>query len=165
MSDARTEDAAAEMEEVFADLEDRSGEAEPIIGQRRTVPTPGVVITSAARRIIELSKGGEKLESLVVTGNKEPTSHPELIEIVENLRELRNKWFAKAALCLVSENLDRNGLGLLLALAGLGESRQGISHQLQSPFLGLSLGVEELRERSVEVASPIRQRPRVTQAS
>lgn len=81
-------------------------EAEPIIGQRRTMPTPGVVITSAARRIIELSKGGEKLESLIVTGNNEPTGHPELIEIIENLRELRNKWFGKASLCLVSNSLD-----------------------------------------------------------
>lgn len=92
-------------------------EAEPIISLRRKVPTPGVVITSAARRIIELSKAGEKLDSLVVTGNGEPTSHPELIEIVENLRELRDKWFGKAALCLVSEQVDLDAAHLRHALS------------------------------------------------
>lgn len=79
---------------------------EPIISMRRKMPTPGVIVTSAARRIIELSKAGEKYESLVVTGNLEPTEHPELSEVVENLRQLRDKWMAKTALCLVSRDLS-----------------------------------------------------------
>jgi len=93
-------------------------EAGPIISLRRKMPTPGVVVTSAARRLIELSRAGEKIEALVVTGNLEPTSHPELVEVVENLRELRDKWYAKAALALVSHALDvdaphlRHALGM-----------------------------------------------------
>jgi len=79
---------------------------EPIISMRRKMPTPGVIVTSAARRIIELSKAGEKYESLVVTGNFEPTDHPELGEVVENVRQLRDKWLGKSALCLVSRDLD-----------------------------------------------------------
>ncbi len=94
--------------ETEGSIYDRTGpaETEPIISLRRKVPTPGVVITSAARRIIELSRAAEKVEALVVTGNKEPTSHPELVQIVENLRELRDKWYPKAALCLVSDSID-----------------------------------------------------------
>ena len=104
--------------ETEGSIYDRVGpdEVEPIISMRRKVPTPGVVITSAARRVIELSKAGEKIESLVVTGNREPTSHPELIEIVENLRQLRDKWFGKASLCLVSEALDLDAVHLRHAL-------------------------------------------------
>lgn len=79
---------------------------EPIISMRRKMPTPGVIVTSAARRIIELSKAGEKYESLVVTGNLEPTEHPELSEVIENLRQLRDKWMGKTALCLVSRDLS-----------------------------------------------------------
>lgn len=79
---------------------------EPIISMRRKMPTPGVIVTSAARRIIELSKAGEKYESLVVTGNLEPTDHPELGEVVENVRQLRDKWLGKSALVLVSRDLD-----------------------------------------------------------
>jgi len=93
-------------------------EAGPIIRMRRKVPTPGVIVTSAARRLIELSRGGDKLETLLVTGNYEPTSHPELVEVIENLRELRDKWFGKAALALVSDAIDvdaphlRHALGM-----------------------------------------------------
>jgi hypothetical protein len=94
------------------------GEAGPIISMRRKVPTPGVIVTSAARRLIELSRAGEKLESLVVTGNHEPTSHPELVEVIENLRELRDKWYPKTALALISDSVDvdaphlRHALGM-----------------------------------------------------
>jgi hypothetical protein len=91
-------------------------EAGPIIRMRRTVPTPGVIITSAARRMIELSRAGEKLETLLVTGNLEPTSHPELVEVVENLRELRDKWYPKAALALVSDAIDVDAVHLRHAL-------------------------------------------------
>ena len=90
----------------------------PIISLRRKMPTPGVIVTSAARRLIELSRGGDKIETLLVTGNLEPTSHPELVEVIENLRELRDKWFSKATLALVSDSIDvdaphlRHALGM-----------------------------------------------------
>src|SRR5687768_15341295 len=92
------------------------GDAGPIISMRRTVPTPGVIVTSAARRLIELSRAGEKLESLVVTGNHEPTSHPELVEVIENLRELRDKWYSKTALALISDAVDVEAAHLRHAL-------------------------------------------------
>ena len=66
-------------------------------------PTQAVIVTAAARRIIELSKAGDRLASIVVLGKIDPTLHPEFRAISENLRELRNKWFAKAKLTLVSE--------------------------------------------------------------
>ncbi|MEM7305967.1 MAG: radical SAM protein [Planctomycetota bacterium] len=66
-------------------------------------PTQAVVVTNAARRLIELSKAGERLDSIVVHGAMDPTLHPEFVEISENLRELCNKWFAKAQLSLFSE--------------------------------------------------------------
>ncbi len=66
-------------------------------------PTQAVIVTAAARRIIELSKAGERLESIVVHGRIDPTLHPEFREISENLRELSAKWFPKAQLTLYSE--------------------------------------------------------------
>jgi wyosine [tRNA(Phe)-imidazoG37] synthetase (radical SAM superfamily) len=91
-------------------------EGGPIIRMRRKMPTPGVIVTSAARRMIELSRAGDKLETLLVTGNLEPTSHPELVELIENLRELRDKWYPKAALALVSDSLDVDAAHLRHAL-------------------------------------------------
>ena len=75
--------------------------------RRGQFPTQAVVITHAARRMIELSKGGEKLQHIVVLGDQDPTTHPEFRAISENLRELTNKWFPRAQLCLLS---DSNGL-------------------------------------------------------
>ena len=66
-------------------------------------PSQAVVVTAAARRIIELSKGGEKVQSIVVHGEVDPTRHPEFPAISANLRELCNKWYPKARLCLLSD--------------------------------------------------------------
>ncbi len=67
-------------------------------------PSQAVVVTHAARRMIELSKAGEKLQHIVVHGQIDPTLHPEFRAISENLRELSNKWFPRAALSLLSDS-------------------------------------------------------------
>lgn len=77
--------------------------AAPIINRISQAPSAGVIVTSAARRIIGMSKGGEKLACITLSGNNEPTMHPHLLEITENLRDLRNKWFPKAKLCLMAD--------------------------------------------------------------
>ncbi len=67
-------------------------------------PTQAMVVTTAARRIIELSKDGQKLKAIVVANEeRDPTLHPEFAEISQNLRELCAKWFPKAKFCLVSD--------------------------------------------------------------
>ena len=78
-------------------------ESTPIVARPNQLPSAGVIVTSAARRIIELSKAGEKLDTIAVSGNGDPTKHPNLLEITENLRDLRNKWYPKAELCLLSD--------------------------------------------------------------
>lgn len=107
----------------------------PTIGTARAgrFPTQAVVITSAARRFITLSKDGEKLKSIVVEAAEEdPTIHPEFHEISRNLRELTNKWFPKANLCLLS---DRPEL-----------SRPQVRHALgfyDQPILRLEAGTQK----------------------
>jgi len=79
-------------------------EGVPILSRANQMPSAGVVVTTAARKIIELSKAGEKLDSIVLGGDGDPVRHPALLEITENLRDLRNKWFPKADLCLISDS-------------------------------------------------------------
>lgn len=79
-------------------------------------PSQAVVVTAAARRIIELSKAGDRLESIVVLGDLDPTMHPEFREISENLRELCNKWYPKAKLTLISDNPELGDLEICHAL-------------------------------------------------
>ena len=73
--------------------------------RRGIFPSQAVVVTTAARRLIELSKAGERLDHIVVKGDVDPTLHPDFREISENLRELCNKWYPKAALTLLSASL------------------------------------------------------------
>jgi len=72
------------------------------VSRDNRMPRASVVVTTAARHIIRISKAGEKIETIAVYGSKaDPTLHPDFREITENLRDLRNKWFAKAKLCLI----------------------------------------------------------------
>jgi len=69
------------------------------------MPRASVVVTTAARYIIRTAKMGEKLETLAIRGSvNDPTLHPEFRAITSNLRDLRNKWFSKAKLILVTDN-------------------------------------------------------------
>ena len=67
-------------------------------------PTQAVIVTSVARRLIQLARDGERLRAVVVEGaDSDPTKHPEFHEISQNLRELVNKHFPKAKLNLVCD--------------------------------------------------------------
>ena len=67
-------------------------------------PTQAVVVTAAARKLIELVRAGDKIQAMVVEGgNENPTKHPEFHQICENLRQLLDKHFSKALLCLVTD--------------------------------------------------------------
>ena len=83
----------------------RTGQADavPIVARVNSVPSAGVIVTAAARRIIGMSKASEKIDCIVVSGNLDPSRHPQLLTITENLRDLRNKWFPKADLAILTD--------------------------------------------------------------
>ena len=75
------------------------------VSRETRMPRASVLVTTAARHIIRVSKLGEKIETVLVHGsNIDATLHPDFREITSNLRDLRNKWFAKAKLWLVSDD-------------------------------------------------------------
>lgn len=75
------------------------------ISRDNRLPRSAVIVTLAAQELMRLSKAGEKVESILVTGSEvDPTLHPGFREISENLRDLRNKWFPKARICLISDS-------------------------------------------------------------
>ena len=67
-------------------------------------PSQAVVVTAVARKLIELARTGERIQALIVQGGAhDATKHPEFHEISENLRQLLDKHFPKASLCLLAE--------------------------------------------------------------
>lgn len=85
--------------------------------RRNQFPSQAFVVTHAARRMIELSKAGEKLQHIIVLGEQDPVMHPEFRAISENLRELTNKWFPRAALCLLSDSRELSRPDVRIALS------------------------------------------------
>ena len=75
------------------------------ISRDNRLPRAAVVVTLAAQEMMRLSKGGDKVDNILVVGSEvDPTRHPGFREISENLRALRNKWFARAKLNLISDD-------------------------------------------------------------
>lgn len=65
-------------------------------------PSQAVVVTTAARTLMTLSKEGDKIKSIVVLGDDaDPSEHPEFHEISEQLREVCNKWFPRGKLAVI----------------------------------------------------------------
>lgn len=97
------------------------GVQEPALAVSRDnrMPRASLVVTTAARTLIRISKAGEKFETLAVVGSEcDPTLHPDFREIATNLRDLRNKWFSKAKLCLATDepHLERPEVRLALGV-------------------------------------------------
>jgi len=76
------------------------------LGRTGRFPSQAVVITTAARKLIDLSKGGTKVKAILVhSDGLDPMLHPEFREISENLRELVRKWFPRAQMHLSASSL------------------------------------------------------------
>lgn len=78
-----------------------------VVSRERRLPRASVIVTTVAQHLIRHSKAGEKINSIVVASSgNDPTRHPNFKEISENLRELRNKWYPKAKLCVLCDDAD-----------------------------------------------------------
>jgi len=67
-------------------------------------PTQAVIVTALARKLIDLVRASEKISALVVeAGIEGPTNHPEFHQIAENVRQLLDKHFPKAVMCLLAD--------------------------------------------------------------
>jgi hypothetical protein len=75
------------------------------ISRENRLPRASVVVTLAAQELMRLSKNGDKVDNILIVGSEvDPTHHPGFREITENLRALRNKWFSRAKLNLISDD-------------------------------------------------------------
>lgn len=89
-----------------------------VVSRDSTLPRSSLVVTTAATRIIELSKAGEKVKSIVVIGTSaDPTEHPDLREATENFRTLCNKWFPRAKLYIQTNAIDISSHSVRAALS------------------------------------------------
>ncbi|MCA9000375.1 MAG: hypothetical protein KDB61_00530 [Planctomycetes bacterium] len=89
-----------------------------VVERGSELPRASLIVTTAARYLIDSSRNGDKLDHIMVIGTGvDPAEHPDLRNIVENLRALKDKWFARAKLALRTRttNLDSYSLRSTLA--------------------------------------------------
>lgn len=89
-----------------------------VVERGSSLPRASVVVTTCAREIITLSKEGIKVETIIVLGSaSDPADHPDLREISENLRALRDKWFSRAKLLVFTKTRDMSSYEVRATLA------------------------------------------------
>ena len=89
-----------------------------VVERGSSLPRASVVVTTCAREIIALSQEGIQVDPTVVVGSTtDPAEHPDLREITENLRALRDKWFSRAKLLVFSKTRDLSSYDVRATLA------------------------------------------------
>jgi wyosine [tRNA(Phe)-imidazoG37] synthetase (radical SAM superfamily) len=67
-----------------------------------TLPKRHEIKMALERRLMNMNNLGEIPDSLTFAGNGEPTIHPEFEDIIDDTIELRNKYFPKAEITVLS---------------------------------------------------------------
>ncbi len=80
------------------------------------LPTRAKVKKFLEQRLEELQRKSETLDVITFAGNGEPTLHPEFSEIIDDSIELRNKYFPKAKIAVLSNSTMLNKSEVVSAL-------------------------------------------------
>lgn len=113
----------------------------------KELPNPQEVATALETALQEMVRQKVKLGSITFSGNGEPTLHPDLSEIVDKAKGLRDRYFPEIPLGILSnsstvtnkevrEALDRLDLRMMKLDAGSDE----LVHQLNGPAAPFYLG-------------------------
>lgn len=68
------------------------------------MPNVEQIAEEAAQVFARMQREGTPIHSVTLAGNGEPTLHPKLLEIVQELRGLRDRWFPKAQVSVLSDS-------------------------------------------------------------
>lgn len=72
--------------------------------QIKDLPTPKEVAKALEEHLRKLARHRTKLDSITFSGNGEPTLHPELGEIVQRAKELRDRYVPQTKLSILSNS-------------------------------------------------------------
>ncbi|TAJ99858.1 radical SAM protein [bacterium] len=72
--------------------------------QIKDLPQPKEVASALQKSLQQMVKRGAKLDSITFSGNGEPTLHPDLAEIIEAAKELRDQYVPQVKLAILSNS-------------------------------------------------------------
>lgn len=75
---------------------------------KKPMPTREHIARELELRLQRMREAGQPLDALTYSGNGEPTSHPDFLDIVKDTIALRDKYYPQARVCLLT-NATRLG--------------------------------------------------------
>ncbi len=83
--------------------------------------SPSEIETQVRQQISKVASGGAQIDSIFFSGNGEPTLHPEFDEVVEKVKTIRDEFFAKVPLGVLTNgaHLDSRKVQKAMALLDL----------------------------------------------
>ena len=75
------------------------------INKNAKIPTHKEVKEQLERKIREMSANNETLDTITFAGNGEPTMHKDFAKIIDDTIEIRNKFFPKAKISVLSNSM------------------------------------------------------------
>ena len=126
--------------------------------QTKDLPRPNEVSEALEKSLHRMMKERTKIDAITFSGNGEPTLHPELAEIIEAAKILRDRYLPQVKLAILSNSSTvsrkevREALEMLdLRVMKLDAGSEDLIRQLNGPaspfYLGeIVAGLKELRE-------------------
>ena len=113
----------------------------------KDLPRPEEISDALKRSLQDMIRRGTKVDCITFSGNGEPTLHPEIAEIIDRARLLRNTYLPQAKLAILSNSSTvgqkkvRDALEMLdMRMMKLDAGSEELMRHLNKPALPLYLG-------------------------
>lgn len=129
----------------------------PATGDFIEIPSVNEIVTAMALTLEQLSGDGKTIDSITICGNGEPTVYPNLSEVLEMTKQLRDRYQPQAQLAMFSNSSTVGNKAIREALelldvkimkfdAGSEELFQQLNHPREPIYMGdIVSGLKELK--------------------
>lgn len=117
-------------------------EADPLM-QTELVPAVEI-LRQLEERLAIMAAAGEKLDSITLAGNGEPTVHPEFPAIVDGVIEIRKKYFPSVKISVLSN-------ATMLRLPDVLESLKKVDNNIQKLDAGTEATFQQINQPKVPI--------------
>ena len=113
----------------------------------KDLPSPEQVYRALETALMELSQNGQRVDSITICGNGEPTLYPHLRQVIETAKDMREQYQPQARLAILSNSSTvgdkaiRNALDLLdLKVMKFDAGSEEMFQQLNHPGAPIYMG-------------------------
>ena len=128
-----------------------------LVNQLKDLPAVDEVAAELETSLRQLAHGGEKIDSVTICGNGEPTLYPDLADVIETAKRLRDRYQPQARVAILSNSstvgakavrdaLDLLDLKIMKFDAGSEEMFRRLNHPVAPIYMGeIVAGLKELK--------------------